>query len=156
MENKQRPLFTSDKKGRQKSGINMSWQSRRLWRSTSDCFIEIVWTGRYLCKLTEIQLCLVSAWSPSKKEHVANGCKLRWEMRLRQSPLWCEGKRKNVAVHLSRVEGSLSALSNHLCPSLSIAFIKSPLPTQTWTHLSTKSSIKDTQHKWAWALPLGT
>lgn len=28
------------------------------------------------------------------------------------------------------------------------------LPTQTWTHLSTKSSIKDTQHHHAWELPL--
>lgn len=48
---------------------------------------------------------------------------------LSQSVLWCEGDGRNVAVYLSGMEQSLSALSNRLCPSLYITFIK-PAPTQ--------------------------
>ena len=91
-----------------------------------------------------------------KQQHAC--CKqLQTDMgqRLRQSVLWCEGKGRNIKMYFKRDRGKIVyTFTSHLRP-FSSKFLLSAQPwtTQTWTHLSTESSIKDTQHQHAWEMP---
>lgn len=66
--------------------------------------------------------------------------------------MWRQGEK----CHSTFKQGSLSALSNHLCPSLSTSFIEPAPAHKDLSHLSNKYSIRDSQHKRARELPLGS
>lgn len=74
--------------------------------------------------------------------------------------MWRQGAKCGSLFKLDRVEFVCTFEPfTPLPPHLHRFYQPSPslyLPTQTWTHLSTKSCIKDTQHHHAWELPLGT